>query len=51
MENMISLIFTKRLTEEEEEEEEERRPKKDLDSPQTLEANKNHKLSSSVIIV
>ena len=36
MENMISLIFTKRL-----EKKEERRRKKDLDSPQAIEANKN----------
>ena len=34
MENMISLIFTKRLREE-------RRRKKDLDSPQAIEANNN----------
>ena len=38
MENMISLIFTKRL----EKKEEERRRKKDLDSPQAFEANNNY---------
>ena len=37
---MKSLISKKRLTEEEEEEEE-RRTKQSLDSPQTIEANKN----------
>jgi len=37
---MKSVISKKRLTEEEEEEEE-RRTKQSLDSPQTIEANKN----------
>ena len=42
MENMISLIFTKRLEKKEErKKKEERRRKKDLDSPQVIEANKN----------
>ena len=46
---MKSVISKKCLTEEEEEEEEERRTKQSLDSPQTIEANKNFFLKVTII--
>ena len=49
---MKSVISKKCLTEEEEEEEEEeRRTKQSLDSPQTIEANKNSFILLYIIII